>query len=142
MDGQQKMEHRWSLRKPVDIEIGLRRQGTSAKRYKTRNISLEGIFVESGPDNWPEDTFLELELPLYDNQSGIEREQRHRIPVVVVHRADGGMGLMFCVFDQPLFRTVEHLLYGTASALETEQASGSYGSNRTAVRTAARPGSR
>ena len=122
MDDEHKMEHRWSLRKPVDIEVSLRRQGMPAKRYRTRNISLEGVFVESGADTWPEDTFLELELPLYDRYaSGSRTEQRHRIPVVVVHRAEGGMGLMFCVFDQPLFRIVEHLLYGTASAPETTQ---------------------
>lgn len=120
MDDDHKMEHRWSVRKPVDIEITLRRQGMGAKRYKTKNISLEGVFVESGTDAWPEETFLELELPLYDGQrSGSEKAQHHRIPVVVVHRANGGMGLMFCVFDQPLFRIVEHLLYGTASATET-----------------------
>lgn len=111
MDGDHKMEHRWSLRKPVDIEIILRRQGVPPKRYKAQNISLEGVFVESGDDTWPEDTFLELDLPLY----GYQRDQYHRIPVVVVHRSRTGMGLMFCVFDQPLFRTVEHLLYETAS---------------------------
>lgn len=119
MDDDHKMEHRWSVRKPVYVEITLRRQGMPAKRYKTRNISLEGVFVESGTDAWPEETFLELELPLYDNQQfGIDKEQRHRIPVVVVHRTSGGMGLMFCVFDQPLFRIVEHLLYGSASGAE------------------------
>lgn len=111
MTNDHKMEHRWSLRKPVEIEITLRRQGMPAKRYRTRNISLEGVFVDSGSDSWPEDTFLELELPLYGDQES----ERHRIPVIVVHHADGGMGLMFCVFDQPLFKTVEHLLYETAS---------------------------
>ncbi len=121
MDDQHKMEHRWSLRKPVDIEITLRRQGMPATRYRTKNISLEGVFVESGTDSWPEDTFLELELPLEGYQSGGHRQERHRIPVVVVHRAADGMGLMFCVFDQPLFRIVEHLLYGTASGPQRDQ---------------------
>lgn len=121
MEGDRKMEHRWSLRKPVDIEITLRRQGVPARRYRTRNISLEGVFVESGPESWPEDTFLELELPLYGYRGIQQREERHRIPVVVVHRAEDGMGLMFCVFDQPLFRTVEHLLYGTASSPHKER---------------------
>lgn len=114
MDGDHKMEHRWSLRKPVEIDVTLRRQGLSHKRYKTKNISLEGVFVDSGADSWPEDTFLELEFPVHGQQQGA----RHRIPVVVVHRSTEGMGLMFCVFDQQLFKTVEHLLY--------ENPSGSY----------------
>jgi hypothetical protein len=111
MDVDHKMEHRWSLRKPVEIDVTLRRQGLFHKRYKTKNISLEGVFVESGQDSWPEDTFLELELPADDKR----REAGHAIPVVVVHRSGEGMGLMFCVFDQQLFKIVEHLLYDSPS---------------------------
>jgi len=111
MDGDHKMEHRWSVRKPVEVDVSLRRQGTSLKRYKTRDLSMEGVFVESGPDSWPEDTFLELELPLFEKN----KQTRHRVPVVVVHRSQNGMGLMFCVFDQPLFKAIEYLLYEAAS---------------------------
>jgi hypothetical protein len=111
MDGDHKMEHRWSVRKPVIVDVALRRQGSAPKRYRSRNLSMEGVFVESGTDSWPEDTFLELELPLY----GQRKQTRHRVPVVVVHRTDEGMGLMFCVFDQVLFKTVEYLLYESAS---------------------------
>ncbi len=112
MDGDHKMEHRWSVRKPVNVGVALRRQGSNFKRFKTRDIGMEGVFVESGPDSWPEDTFLELELPLYENS----KQTRHRVPVVVVHRSQNGMGLMFCVFDQPLFKAIEYLLYEAASA--------------------------
>lgn len=111
MDGDHKMEHRWSVRKPVIVEVALRRQGSRFKRFKTRDLSMEGIFVESGPDSWPQDTFLELELPLYENGKQI----CHRVPVVVVHSSPEGMGLMFCVFDQPLFKAIEYLLYETVS---------------------------
>lgn len=111
MDGDHKMEHRWSVRKPVDVKVALRRQGASFNWFKTRDLSMEGVFVESGPDSWPEDTFLELEIPLYDNG----KQTRHRVPVVVVHRSREGMGLMFCVFDQSLFKAIEYLLYEASS---------------------------
>ncbi len=111
MDGDHKMEHRWSLRKPVNVNVSLRRQGSDFRRFKARDISMEGVFVESGPDSWPEDTFLELEIPLFENS----KPTRHRVPVVVVHRSHNGMGLMFCVFDQPLFKAIEYLLYEAVS---------------------------
>ena len=97
-----KMEHRWSVRKPVNVGVALRRQGSNFKRFKTRDLSMEGVFVESGPDSWPEDTFLELESPLYENS----KQTWHRVPVVVVHRSQNGIGLMFCVFDHPLFKAI------------------------------------
>jgi hypothetical protein len=111
MDAVHKMEHRWSVRKPARVEVALRREGASFNQFKTRDISMEGVFVESGPDSWPEDTFLELDLPLFENG----RQVRHRVPVVVVHRSQEGMGLMFCIFDQPLFKAIEHLLYEASS---------------------------
>ena len=109
--GNHKMEHRWSVRKSVKVDVSLRRQGSTFERFKTRDLSMEGVFVESGKDSWPEDTFLEMELPLYEN--GIQT--RHRVPVVVVHRSMEGMGLMFCVYDQPLFKAIEYLLYEGSS---------------------------
>lgn len=111
MYGGHKIEHRWSVRKPMVVEVALRLQDSAAKWYRSRNLSMEGVFVESGTDAWPVDTLLELELPLY----GQLRKTRHRVPVVVVHRTGDGMGLMFCVFDQTLFKTVEYLLYEAVS---------------------------
>ena len=51
MDGDHKMEHRWSVRKPVNVGVALRRQGSNFKRFKTRDLSMEGVFAESGPDS-------------------------------------------------------------------------------------------
>lgn len=111
MYGSHKTEHRWSVRKPMVVDVGLNQQGSMKNRYRSRNLSMEGVFVESGADAWPVNTLLELELPLY----GQLRQTRHRVPVVVVHRTGEGMGLMFCVFDQALFKTVEYLLYEAVS---------------------------
>jgi hypothetical protein len=118
MVGGHKTEHRWSVRKSVIVDVALRRQGATPKRYRSRNLSMEGVFVESGDDAWPEDTFLELEMPLY----GQGQQTRHRVPVAVVHHACGGVGLMFCVFDRTLFKTVEYLLYEAVSEPYEEHA--------------------
>lgn len=99
-------EQRWSERKPLVLEVAIYHHGLLALTCRTRNIGLEGLFVELAGQRFAAHTAVEVGLPW--NRAGREWQ---RIPALVVHNVPDGMGLMFCSFDHRLFQAIEHLVY-------------------------------
>ena len=71
------IEHRWSSRKAINLDVNLYYPPIGIINGKTRNISLEGMFVDIQGIHIPTQARLEICLPAY-----------------VVHSDESGIGLM------------------------------------------------
>ncbi len=89
------MEHRWSERKPIALEAQLFYKGQTALSCKTRNVSFEGMFIETHGKSPPKDANIELAFEL---QVG-RRNKPHLMQAQVVHVNEHGIGIMFRNFN-------------------------------------------
>lgn len=94
------MEHRWSERKSTDLNVLLYRQGHATIPGKLCNLGLEGMYIETGPRDLAEGMVLHVAFSL-DGQTG---RQHLRLPALVVHHSEQGVGMM-------LFRSMTTQLF-------------------------------
>jgi len=85
------MDHRWGKRSDARIAALVYEQGVPIASGMTRNLGKGGVFVEMSPGDCPRTRALELEF-LADPATA---ENRFRLPVLVIHRAGDGVGVMF-----------------------------------------------
>lgn len=83
------MEHRCSIRKPLELQVLLYKHGLPVQSGTTRNLGLGGVFVEAEAWQWRKHETLEVEFLAVDSSPVM------RVTAVVVHLRDGGAGLMF-----------------------------------------------
>jgi hypothetical protein len=105
--GGRTMEQRWSLRKPVTFEVKVVYKCHPVVLGRSRNISLEGLFIDTGIMILPVGSCIEVEFGLV---AGTQWEEVH-MPAVVVHRNRDGCGIAFQTFNGKVFRVIEQLLY-------------------------------
>jgi hypothetical protein len=84
------IEHRWSSRKDINIHVNLYYPPVGMINGKTRNISLEGMFVDLSGANIPPQARLEICFTAETHGKATE----HRLPAYVVHGSEQGVGLM------------------------------------------------
>jgi len=84
------IEHRWSSRKNININVNLYYPPVGMINGKTRNISLEGMFVDLMGTNIPPQARLEICFTAEARGKATE----HRLPAYVVHGGENGVGLM------------------------------------------------
>jgi len=84
------IEHRWSSRRKIDLDVNLHYPPVGTINGKTRNISLEGMYVDLKGVRIPPQARLEISFTAETRGRPIE----HRLPAYVVHSRDGGVGLM------------------------------------------------
>ena len=84
------IEHRWSSRKNINIDVSLYYPPIGTISGKTRNISLEGMFVDLEGASIPPQARLEVRFTAQTRDSAVE----HRLPAYVVHGSEQGIGLM------------------------------------------------
>lgn len=84
------VEHRWSSRKEINLEVNLYYPPVGMINGKTRNVSLEGMFVELKGVHIPPQSRLEICFTAESRGKTME----HRLPAYVVHERQGGIGLM------------------------------------------------
>lgn len=84
------IEHRWSSRKNININVNLYYPPVGMINGKTRNISLEGMFVDLKGADIPPQARLEICFTAETQGKPIE----HRLPAYVVHGSEQGVGLM------------------------------------------------
>lgn len=106
------MERRWSDRTHVTLEAVVVHQGLPVERCRTRDIGLEGAFLHTRLPQIQKGTRVEVEF-LVPRAGGTARR---RLPAVVMHRSDEGLGVMFLAFDQAAFRSIEELVYHAPQA--------------------------
>ena len=100
------MENRWSMRKPMQLDVDLYYRDWRVSGCKTRDLGLGGVFVEMTDPAIPSHSTVELVLK-YDHQGAA---QSHRFRGNVVHRDRDGLGVAFRDFDVADVRTLQQML--------------------------------
>lgn len=101
------MEQRWTERIPVAVEVLVNYPSLGLVRGRSKDISLEGMFVETGPIALAAESSLLISLMLPEGQNN----QQCDIPAQVVYSTQGGAGLVFCSLDVPAIGHLRRLLY-------------------------------
>ncbi len=91
------MENRYSARNPAALDVELHHGRTSFGTFKVRNISLEGMFVDTGPIHLYPSDLIDATLAVGRNSTAT-----HEVRAVVVHHTDEGIGLMFRDYEPAL----------------------------------------
>jgi hypothetical protein len=101
------MEHRWSIRTPIRIEVDLDCPGLGQATARTRDIGLGGVFVESRELNPPRNATIELTFYLGSGDTRVA----YRIKARVVRVTPEGVGLMFKDYDVNTFRSLQEVIH-------------------------------
>lgn len=105
------MEHRWHRRFPLSIPVTLHFSDGACARGEAVNISRGGIFVATLTcPSRAGCVDVRLALPDCEDRVSI------RLPAIVVHRGERGLGLMFRALDAQAEAAVSRL-----TSSETEQ---------------------
>ncbi|TCK19179.1 PilZ domain-containing protein [Thiogranum longum] len=83
------MEHRCSVRKPMEFQLMLYKHGLPVQSAVSRNLGLGGMLIDTGTTTWRKNEYLEVEFICAGGGPGM------RVPAVVVHQSSRGAGLMF-----------------------------------------------
>lgn len=100
------MEHRWSERKPIEMEVALYYAPVGTIVGKTRDVSLEGMFVHTPGMELP----LHAELEVSFVTSAGDQRHEHHLPAYVVHGNGEGVGLMLRHVDYGDFYALRYML--------------------------------
>ncbi len=102
------MEKRWSLRKSIQLDVVLHHDTGGAIKCKTRDISLEGMFIETDNRTLPIDEPVYLDFIVQDGDSRL-----HHIRAKVIRATDSGMGVMFREFNPRISHFLRDVQYNT-----------------------------
>ncbi len=106
------MEHRWSHRRPLDGAATLSHPRYGLIRGIVRDISIGGMFVETGCVELPINTPVTVSFRLQN-----EGESDHyRLHAMVVRATDRGAGLMYLDSSAETIRPLRQMLYGGPAA--------------------------
>lgn len=97
------MEHRRGQRLPCDISAVVAYRSLGLVSGKARNISTDGMYLESGPIVVPKNSLVSVHFRL----NGRSARDRFETDAMVVWVGAGGMGLMFSDPSPDLVRAVE-----------------------------------
>ncbi len=102
------MEHRWNVRLPIQTEVALHHPTLGRVRGLTRDISFEGMYVETGPVQVDSKVLVSIEFDMGGGHGGMLR-----IPAFVIRTDHEGIGLMFTDgYDEKIFNGLARVLGG------------------------------
>ena len=102
------MEHRFSERTPLALHVALYARGALVARGICRDISRDGMFVFVDPGCLYRNALVEVEI------LAEERGGRLRLPAMVAHCGNEGVGL---VFDEVAEPEALHMLRSNLNSL-------------------------
>lgn len=105
------MEHRWSARRPIAMDVELFYPPIGSIRGRTQDISMEGMFVDTGGVYLPTHAKVEVSFRTLDQQ---RQQCEHRVDAYVVHGTGDGVGLMLRHVDYQHFHALRHMLRAAA----------------------------
>lgn len=100
-------EHRWSDRCQVDYPVKIYRNGQYLTNSAIADISLEGIFIGVHGQRMNPNTYIEVEFNLASKDESIP----YRLPALIRHSSEKGIGAMFLHFSTGTFRHFHRILY-------------------------------
>jgi len=89
--GERQMEHRRSTRHEFELTVGVYYRGSWIGTCQTRDISTGGMFLRTKQESLKKNALIEVTF----DRPGSAGVKRYRLPSLVVHGADGGVGIMF-----------------------------------------------
>ena len=92
------MEHRWSKRFDVNVDVSLYHRGEPVIECATSDAGTGGIFINHVPQTVEKNTFLEVEFKEGSNLR-YKRARVFRLRALVMHSSNKGVGLMFLKSD-------------------------------------------
>jgi len=102
-----KYEHRWSDRCQVNYPVKIYRNGQHLTNSAIADISLEGIFIGVCEQRINPNTYIEVEFNLANKDESIP----YRLPALIRHSSEKGVGAMFLHFSTGTFRHFHRILY-------------------------------
>jgi len=109
------MEHRCSVRKPIEFQLLLYKQGLPVQNAVSQNLGLGGMFIDTGACSWRKNEYLEIEILGCSGKPGI------RLPAVVVHYSMRGTGVVFDAISDEQRRALRVWLYGGSPEIAEEE---------------------
>ncbi len=100
------VEHRWSSRKEINLDVNLYYPPVGMINGKTRNVSLEGMYVDIEGVSIPAQARLEICFTADIRGKPVQ----HRLPAYVVHGKSGGIGLMLQHIGYREFDALRYML--------------------------------
>ncbi|OGI51286.1 MAG: hypothetical protein A3B81_02255 [Candidatus Muproteobacteria bacterium RIFCSPHIGHO2_02_FULL_65_16] len=102
-------ERRDTPRIPIALDAFLRDENSSFLRFLTRDISLDGAFVETGRAGLPGAGSLELALKLPTDTAG--GPKLHRMHAQVTRLAPDGAGVVFDKVNTDAYAALLNLVF-------------------------------
>ena len=99
-------ERRWNPRLPTVMEVAVYYGGLGLVRCKTRDMSYDGAFIETGRISMTKDTDVEL---VFSSYSG-SRHTQHRLTAQISRVTHDGAGLSFNNLEISTYRFLQQLL--------------------------------
>lgn len=103
------MEHRWSARQPFQRRVDVDCPRVGPASVTMCDVSLGGMFVETGRLLLPLDALVFVAFNLSHNQ----QHNDFRLEAMVVRHAPTGAGLMFLDLEIEILRALRRSLYDT-----------------------------
>ncbi|HHH42691.1 MAG TPA: PilZ domain-containing protein [Gammaproteobacteria bacterium] len=110
------MEHRCSVRKAVEFQLLLYRQGLPVQNAVSRDLGLGGMCIQTGACDWRRNERLEIEI------LGPGCQPVMKLPAVVVHHSLRGTGVEFDAVSAEQRRILRAWLYTDRPETEAEPA--------------------
>ncbi|MEE9492638.1 MAG: PilZ domain-containing protein [Gammaproteobacteria bacterium] len=102
------MEHRCSRRKPAGFKVVFYQDERPVQSGIAQNMSMGGLFVDVNTQYWRRYEAFDIEL---SNMHG----ETLRMPAVIMHRGDQGVGMMFEDVEPVLEQQYRDMFYETES---------------------------
>ncbi len=85
------MEHRRSRRYEFELTVGIYHRGAWVGTCQTKDISTGGMFLRTGSKSLRRNSLIEVTFDK-PSSTGVKR---YRLPSLVVHGSENGVGVMF-----------------------------------------------
>ena len=106
------MERRWNTRRQLQLDMALLYDGLGIVRCRTRDISLAGVFIETGAITLPHNADIEVVL----DGGGRPSRPACRLPAQVVRVGEDGVGARFRDLEAKSLNFLQGLLGDDESA--------------------------
>jgi len=100
-------ENRWSRRRTTNIPARLYRNEELLAESTIGNFSLEGAFFRDDALALTPNAYIDIAFGLEDRQGVVQ----YRLPAMVRHVDQHGVGIMFLHFDVKTYRHIQYVLY-------------------------------
>ncbi|MDH5649722.1 MAG: PilZ domain-containing protein [Gammaproteobacteria bacterium] len=101
-------ERRWNSRTQITMDVAVYYSGLGLLQCKTRDISYDGAYIETGRIALTEDS--DVELVFAGNNGG--KHIAHRLTAQITRVTDDGAGLCFNNLEVSTYRFLQYLLTG------------------------------